>query len=54
MRRRLKLDYGKIDFVLHDGQPVALDASRTPTTRWRTDDQRRRMMEDLAEGVQCV
>jgi hypothetical protein len=31
MRRELGLDYGKIDFVLHDGKAVLLDANRTPT-----------------------
>lgn len=30
-RRRLGFDYGKIDFVLHDGTPILLDANRTPT-----------------------
>ncbi len=29
-RARLGLDYGKIDFVLHEGRPVLLDANRTP------------------------
>jgi hypothetical protein len=31
-REELGLDYGKIDFVLHDGEPVLLDVNRTPTT----------------------
>jgi hypothetical protein len=29
-RGRLGFDYGKFDFVLHDGVPVLLDANRTP------------------------
>jgi hypothetical protein len=29
-RRRLGFDYGKFDFTLCDGQPVLLDANRTP------------------------
>lgn len=28
-RRRLQLDYGKIDYVVHDGRPVLLDANKT-------------------------
>lgn len=30
-RRRLGFDYGKLDFVMHEGTPVLLDANRTPT-----------------------
>lgn len=30
-RRRLGFDYGKIDFVVHEGHPVILDVNRTPT-----------------------
>lgn len=30
-RARLGLDYGKIDFVVHDGHAILLDANRTPT-----------------------
>jgi hypothetical protein len=29
-RRKLGVDYGKIDFVVHDGRPVLLDVNRTP------------------------
>lgn len=29
-RERLGFDYGKFDFVMHEGQPVLLDANRTP------------------------
>lgn len=29
LRRRLGFDYGKFDFVVHDGQPVLLDANKT-------------------------
>lgn len=29
-RARLGFDYGKFDFVIHDGEPVLLDANRTP------------------------
>jgi hypothetical protein len=29
-RKRLGLDFGKLDFVIHDGEPVLLDANKTP------------------------
>jgi len=29
-RQRLGFDYGKFDYVLHDGEPVLIDANRTP------------------------
>lgn len=31
-RERLGFDYGKFDFVVHDGTPVLLDTNRTPGT----------------------
>jgi hypothetical protein len=30
-RRRLGFDFGKFDFVVHDGRAILLDANRTPT-----------------------
>jgi hypothetical protein len=30
-RKRLGFDYGKFDFVVHDGQAILLDANRTPS-----------------------
>ena len=30
-RHRLGLDYGKMDYVIHDGTPVLLDVNTTPT-----------------------
>lgn len=30
MRRELGFDYGKFDYVLHDGRPVLLDVNRSP------------------------
>lgn len=31
-RDELGLDYGKFDFVIHDGEPVLFDVNRTPTS----------------------
>jgi hypothetical protein len=30
LARKLKFDYGKFDYVLHDGEPLLLDANKTP------------------------
>lgn len=29
-RERLGLDYGRLDYVMHDGRPVLLDVNKTP------------------------
>lgn len=29
VRRRLRLDYGKIDYVIHEGQPLVIDVNKT-------------------------
>jgi hypothetical protein len=50
LRRRLGLDYGKIDYTVHAGQVVILDANRTPGTpggRAATA----RTVGDLADGI---
>ena len=28
--KRMKFDYGKFDYVMHEGKPVLLDANKTP------------------------
>ena len=30
LRRQLGFDYGKFDFVMHEGRAVLLDANKTP------------------------
>jgi hypothetical protein len=30
VRRELGMDYGKLDFVIHEGRPIVFDANRTP------------------------
>jgi hypothetical protein len=35
-RRELGFDFGKFDWVMVDGQPILLDANKTPTVRMRT------------------
>jgi hypothetical protein len=54
-RARLGLDYGKIDFVVHDGHVVVLDANRTPTLPQKLPplilDAATEYTRDLARGV---
>ena len=50
MRRRLGLDYGKIDYVIHQGQVVILDANRTPAGPG-TPEATARTVGDLADGI---
>lgn len=51
-RRQLGFDYGKFDYVVHDGTPVLLDVNRTPTFAGKTlsSGQLQRAV-DIAEGL---
>ncbi len=49
---RFGLDYGKVDYVVHDGRATILDVNRTPTFGPRLDEEgRRRTAETLAPGL---
>jgi hypothetical protein len=52
IRRRLGLDYGKLDYVLRDGQVVLFDVNRTPASaalaRYHLTD---RVVAHLSEGL---
>jgi len=50
LRRRLGMDYGKIDYTIHEGQVVILDANRTPAPPG-TPDATARTVRDLAGGI---
>lgn len=52
MRRReeLKFDYGKFDYVEHDGETILLDANKTPTFRGNPEAQRIRW---LSAGIEA-
>jgi hypothetical protein len=50
LRERLGLDYGKIDYVMCDGQPVILDVNRTPTCPG-SQEANARAVRDLAGGI---
>jgi hypothetical protein len=50
MRRRLGLDYGKIDYTIHDGEVAVLDVNRTPMGPG-TPAATARTVADLADGI---
>jgi hypothetical protein len=52
-RRKLGFDYGKLDFVVHEGQSVLIDANRTPTfPRGEIAAAIREGLDYLAEGIE--
>jgi len=53
-RRQHGLDYGKIDFVMRDGEPVVLDVNRTPALRPDAQALAREIIEGLAGGLQSL
>jgi hypothetical protein len=50
-RRRLGFDYGKFDFVLHQGQPVLLDTNSTPGCSGRPSPRLDAIADELAAGL---
>lgn len=51
-REQLGIDYGKLDFVVHDGEVVLLDVNKTTgASRHMADEALRRMRRHFAEGL---
>jgi hypothetical protein len=50
-RARLGFDYGKFDFVVHEGRPILLDVNRTPTRPTNLGDAVRAGDADLSRGI---
>jgi hypothetical protein len=52
LRKQMKFDFGKFDYVVHDGVPILLDANKTPTypTSDGTPTPRTRL---LAKGIEA-
>lgn len=50
-RARLGFDYGKFDFVIHEGTPVLLDANRTPGNPRTLQEHVKKGAANLAEGL---
>jgi hypothetical protein len=51
LRHRLGLEFGRIDYVLRDGQPVVLDVNRTPGMSGPPDGDRVERSREMAEGL---
>jgi hypothetical protein len=51
VRRKLGFDYGKFDFVIHDGQPVLLDTNATPGCSGQRSEKLDAFAEELAGGL---
>jgi len=52
LRKRLGLDYGKIDYVMHNGRPVVLDINKTPGGS--VDPATRELDRQMAKGIFAV
>jgi hypothetical protein len=51
-RHKLGLDYGKLDYVMNDGEAVLLDVNKTTgASTYMDDERRRRMRRNHAEGL---
>jgi hypothetical protein len=53
-RERLGFDYGKFDFVVHEGEVILLDANRTPTGAAVISDYQEKQAAKLAQGITSV
>jgi hypothetical protein len=51
VRRRLGFDYGKFDFVIHQGEPVLLDANSTPACSGRSSPRLDAIADELAADL---
>jgi len=50
-RARLGFEYGKFDFVVHDGMAVLFDANMTPTVPENLSEELQRSAKELAQGL---
>lgn len=50
-RRQWQIDYGKIDFVMHQGEAVIFDLNKTPTVARPDTEAARRLVDTLAAGL---
>lgn len=50
-RRQLGFDYGKFDFVIHEGRPILLDANSTPTCSGQSSPRLDAIADELAAGL---
>lgn len=52
LRKRLGLDYGKIDYVIHEGRVVVLDINKTPAGS--TDSATKELDRQMAKGILAI
>lgn len=52
LRRKLGLDFGKIDYVMHNGRPVVFDVNKTPTVFLNKKGQPGHYVRKLADGLE--
>lgn len=50
-RKRLGFDFGKFDFVMHEGEPILLDTNRTPGVSRAIEKVMKSGVRNLAEGL---
>jgi len=50
LREQLKMDYGRFDYVMHEGKPVVLDVNKTQAAGPLTDETRKQV-ETLSAGI---
>lgn len=53
-RERLDFDFGKFDFVVHEGEPLLLDANRTPGMAQAIQPLIAKGAPNLAEGLNAL
>lgn len=51
-RERLGFDFGKFDFVMHDGKPLLLDTNKTPGVSRAIESVMKSGVRNLAEGLE--
>lgn len=53
-RAELQMDYGKIDFIVHEGQAHVIDANRTPNSRATTPEAKRSEALRIVDGLDAM
>jgi hypothetical protein len=53
-RAELQMDYGKIDFIVHEGQAHVIDANRTPNSRAITPEAKRSEALRIVDGLDAL
>ena len=54
VRQRLGLDFGKIDFVMHDGKARVFDVNKTPTVFLNKEGKPGQFVRSLADGLDSL